>query len=278
MWLLAWGMFCAGLPVLGDGAVEAGCREWAEKTEKELGDGFIVVSDPPFVLAGDLSRAGLKRYQDHTVKAASQALWKKFFDKKPSKPVRILLFNGERSYRHNAKELYGDDDVSHFGYFRPSDRTMLMNIATGGGTLVHELTHALMEPDFPDCPVWFDEAMRSLFEQCSLAGGDIRGLVNWRYPELRKAIDDGGLIPLADLVKANRFDFDGEKRGLLYAQSRYLAFYLQEKKLLSKFYREFRKAQDRDPSGRKTLERVTGKSLSELQADMVKWAKTLSWR
>ena len=74
LWLLAWGMFCAGLPVLGDGAVEAGCREWAAKTEKELGDGFIVVSDPPFVLAGDLSRAGLKRYQDHTVKAASQAL------------------------------------------------------------------------------------------------------------------------------------------------------------------------------------------------------------
>ena len=38
------------------------------------------------------------------------------------------------SYRRHAKTLFGDDDVSRYGYFRPLDRTMVMDIGTGGGT------------------------------------------------------------------------------------------------------------------------------------------------
>ena len=37
-----------------------------------------------------------------------------------------------------------------------------MNIGTGGGTLVHELTHSLIAFDFPHVPDWFNEGLASL--------------------------------------------------------------------------------------------------------------------
>ena len=67
-----------------------------------------------------------------------------------------------------AKKLYDDDDLSKYGYYKPSEKTMLMNINTGTGTLVHEMTHALVRYDFPDIPSWFNEGLGSLYERCSL--------------------------------------------------------------------------------------------------------------
>lgn len=43
-----------------------------------------------------------------------------------------------------------------------------------------------------------------------------------------------------------------------YAQARYLCYYLQEKGLLTKFYREFVANVKSDPTGFKTLKRVLG--------------------
>jgi len=261
----------------GDRAMAKRCAEWAKETAKEMGKGYNVLSAPPFVLAGDLSRQSLVRWRDHTIQPAAGALWKQFFDQRPKEPIRILLLSNEKAYRRTAKAMFGDTDVSCFGYFRTSDMTMIMNIATGGGTLVHEVTHALMEPDFPECPVWFSEGMGALFEQCSLAGGRIRGLVNWRYPHVRKAIDGDALIPLGKLFPKTRADFDGKECGLLYAESRYLVFYLQERGVLERYYEAFRDGHEDDPTGSATLVRVTGKELEDLQKDWVKWAKTLRW-
>ena len=69
-------------------------------------------------------------------------------------------------YRRLAKKWFDEDDVPHFGFCR-RDGTMLMNISTGGGTLVHELVHALIRPDFPNVPTWFNEGLASLYEQSS---------------------------------------------------------------------------------------------------------------
>ncbi|MGA1870856.1 MAG: hypothetical protein ACMUJM_20155 [bacterium] len=251
------------------------CKTWAQITIQELGREYELLIDPPFVLAGNMSRSQLEYYLNNTIYKASMALWKKFFDKHPKRPIRILLFANERSYRSQTKILYGDNDVSYFGYFRPDERTILMNISTGDGTLVHELTHALMAPDFPICPVWFEEAMGSLFEQCSLENDDIRGLMNWRFPILQRAINNNELIPLIDLLKVNRTEFEGEYRDLYYAEARYLALYLQEKEVLVEFYKAFRDVHQTDLFGHATLEHITGKKLEILQKEWIHWTETL---
>ena len=60
----------------------------------------------------------------------------------------------------------------------------------GGGTLVHEIVHPFMRANFPACPAWFNEGLASLYEQSAEKDGHIRGLINWRYTALEKAVKD----------------------------------------------------------------------------------------
>ena len=63
----------------------------------------------------------------------------------------------------------------------------MMNIGTGGGTLVHEIVHPFVAANFPHCPPWFNEGLGSLYEQCGEEDGRIHG-----YTELAAAAAPGG--------------------------------------------------------------------------------------
>ncbi|HWP40682.1 MAG TPA: hypothetical protein VNL70_07125, partial [Tepidisphaeraceae bacterium] len=155
------------------------------------------------------------------------------------------------------------------------DNVMLMNVATGTGTLVHELVHALMRADFPDAPGWFNEGLASLYEQCTLDGQTITGLKNWRLPALKQAIQENRLRPLSELIDDPRF-YRQDLTGLNYAQARYLLMYLQEKGLLREYYRRFRAARGEDPTGRKTLENlIAPQSLDDLDRAWRAWVLAL---
>jgi len=54
----------------------------------------------------------------------------------------------------------------------------------------------------------------------------------------------------------NPTDFYNDDRGTHYAQARYLCYYLQQRGLLVKFYRQFHAQQKTDPTGYQTLQRV----------------------
>ena len=54
-------------------------------------------------------------------------------------------------------------------------------------------------------------------------------------------------------------------------QSRYLLYYLQQKGLLTKFYRELYTHQKTDPTGYQTLRRVLGNA--DMKAFKPKWEK-----
>jgi hypothetical protein len=133
-----------------------------------------------------------------------------------------------------------------------------MNIATGGGTLVHEMVHAYVEANFPDCPAWFNEGLGSLFEQSDERDGHIVGLTNWRLAGLQQAIRRGSVVPLHELVSTTSEQFYDDTRGTHYAAARYLLRDLQERWLLRKFYSDFRAARATDPTGWATLVAVLG--------------------
>jgi hypothetical protein len=58
--------------------------------------------------------------------------------------------------------------------------------------------------------------------------------------------------------------FYNDERGTNYAQARYLLYYLQQKGLLVKFYKDFHANQKTDPSGYVTLQKVLGESDMDL--------------
>jgi hypothetical protein len=245
---------------------------WKDRLAEEH---FTAVVAGPFVIAGDGGPARLAQYRDHTILAAARALHAQFFRAEPTEPVLILLFETEGPYKRLAKKWFDDDDVPHYGFYRHRDRTMLMNVGTGTGTLVHELTHALIAPDFPNVPDWFNEGLASLYEQSSLGPDTITGHENWRLPALQKAIAAGKLRPLSELIADDDFR-NNERVGLNYAEARYLMFYLQEKGQLRRYYAEFRAHAKDDPTGLASLKRVIApQSLEDFEKDWRKWVMGL---
>jgi hypothetical protein len=245
-------------------------KEWKDRlTEENLR--YLVC--PPFVIAGAGTRGRLVRYRDGTVLAAARALRATYFEKEPEQPVLILLFEDAKEYARLSKKWFDDEDVPHFGYYRHADHVMVMNVGTGTGTLVHELTHALIAPDFPGVPSWFNEGLASLYEQSSIQGDRIEGLVNWRLPHLQKAIRAGKLRPFPELMADPHF-YRNDLVGLNYAQARYLMLYLQEQHLLRSYYREFRDHAREDPTGVKSLEAVIApQTLDAFEKEWRAWTR-----
>ena len=234
------------------GKTEAFLEEWKPKLEEQK---LHYLVSPPFIIAGDGSKGRLARYRDGTILAAARALKKTYFEKDPEEPILILLFENATTYERLSEKWFDEDEVPHFGYYRHTDRVMVMNVSTGTGTLVHELTHALIAPDFPDVPSWFNEGLASLYEESAIGGETITGRVNWRLPQLQRAIRQDKLRPFRELIADPHF-YRSDLLGVNYGQARYLMLYLQEKHLLRNYYKEFRDNAKDDPTGIKSLEKV----------------------
>ena len=136
---------------------------------------------------------------------------------------------------------------------------MFMNIATGGGTLVHEIVHPYVEADLDGAaPAWLNEGLGSLFEASGERDGHIVGSTNWRLPALQRALQKGQVGTFRALTAMSDHAFYEEDRGTNYAQARYLMYYLQETGRLRSFYRAFREARATDPTGYATLVAALG--------------------
>jgi hypothetical protein len=242
-----------------------------------LTDNFIIQKKSYFVIASNLSESETEKIINNTIDRAVECFYNDFFSARPTEVTTIFLFKDDATYRYWAKKLYDDTDLSRFGYYKPYSKVMLMNISTGTGTLVHEMTHALVRYDFPDIPSWFNEGLGSLYERCSLNDGNILGYVNWRLPDLQEAIQEGSYTSLNKLTATDEDEFYGSRSGFNYAQARYLCMYMQEKGILKKFYKTFRDNFSKDNTGKKFLEQLFGKSLNEIDIEYVSWVKTLNY-
>lgn len=245
--------------------------------KSKLTNDFTVKAHSYFIIASNLSEEETENITINTIDKAVDCFYNDYFESKPSDATTIFLFKNDNTYRYWAKKLYDDDDLSKYGYYKPAEKTMLMNINTGTGTLVHEMTHALVRYDFPDIPSWFNEGLGSLYERCSLNNKTILGYVNWRLPALQEAIAEKSYTSLEQLVKTDWDEFYGSRSDVNYSQARYLCMYLQENGQLKKFYKLFRDTYRDDNTGKTQLEKTTGKSITELDGEYVNWVKTLKY-
>jgi hypothetical protein len=209
---------------------------------KRAPPGFTTLVVPPFVLAGGTL-------------------------------IEVWLFSGDESYRSHASAIFGHVPETPYGYYAPCDHALIMNVATGYGTLVHEMVHPFIEANFPDCPPWFNEGLASLYEQPSDVGGHLHGGVNWRLAGLQQAILRHRTKPFAELMGLGRRAFYGDDPGVNYAEARYLLYYLQEKGLLLDYYRHFHAAAAGDPTGYRTLQAVLGEP--DLRAFQRRWEELI---
>lgn len=254
-------------------ASNAAFAEHLAQLNRKIPEGFTVVVQPPFVVIGDEPPAQVRLRATNTVKWAVDRLKQDYFQRDPVEIIDIWLFRDRTSYTNHARLLFNDTPTTPFGYYSAEQRALIMNIATGGGTLVHEMVHPFMRANFPDCPAWFNEGLASLYEQAAEKEGHIRGKINWRFKGLEQAIKEGKTIPFQQLTATSDREFYGGSNNTNYSQhygqARYLCYYLQEKGLLTKFYREFAANAPRDPTGFNTLKRVLGED--DMAAFQKKW-------
>jgi hypothetical protein len=228
--------------------------------QKRAPAGFTILIERPFVVIGNETSSRVRERAENTVRWAVNRLKKDFFSRDPVEIIDVWLFKDKASYDRYTKELFHDTPTTPYGYYSAQHQALIMNIETGGGTLVHEIVHPYMRANFPDCPAWFNEGMGSLFEQSEDRNGHICGLTNWRLPALQEAIQKNKIPSFEKLLSTTTDEFygGGSNYSHNYAQARYLCYYLQEKGLLPKFYREFRSTAGQDKTGLKALRKVLG--------------------
>ncbi|MCH2178671.1 MAG: cysteine peptidase family C39 domain-containing protein [Mariniblastus sp.] len=221
---------------------------------------FHIVIEKPFVVIGDESLNEIHQRAKTTIKWAVDRLKQQYFAEDPNEIIDIWLFKNRKSYERNVPWLVGYEPTTPFGFYSSQHHVLVMNISTGGGTLVHEIVHPFMERNFPQCPSWFNEGLASLYEQCRDQSGHIRGSTNWRLRGLQGAIQSNRVPSFKDLCETTREQFYREDPGTNYSQARYLCYYLQEQGLLKKYYEAFRSSVAHDPTGYQTLQEILGTS------------------
>ena len=207
----------------------------------QLPGAFTVRVSSPYVVASDLGPAQLDRVIAQTLQAATKALFASYIQTAPPAPVRTYLFAGRTSYVIISRILWKDENPEMFGYSSPVQDMMVMDISTGGGTLIHELTHILLWADFPAIPIWFNEALGSLHEAVEIHPDRLVGLPNWRGASVKDALRRNSLRSLDELVSDP--DFYGKNVVINYAHARYFCLFLQDRCDLKRFYRLMKASQ-----------------------------------
>ncbi len=252
------------------------CETHLEAMKERIPAGFCAVIEPPFVVLGDGGEQRVNGFATRTVRWAVQMLRKDFFKDDPDKVLEVWLFAGKDSYRKHTRQLFGEQPFTPFGYYSSRHGALIMNIDTGGGTLVHEIVHPYVEANVADCPAWINEGLGSLFEQSKEREGHIVGLTNWRLDDLQRAIGAEEAVAIADLVATDDAQFYGDNSGLNYATARYLLYWLQEQGKLREFWKDWLATRKDDPTGAVALKRALGTNdLAAFQAKWQRWVAKL---
>jgi len=255
-----------------DPKLREACRQRGNELAETFPPGTPVLVRPPFVLAGDVGRERLDRLHRELVVPVSRALHTCYFDRRPSEPVTILVFAGERTYQEAARRLDGRARAWYSGYYQRDGRRIMVNLASGEGTLAHELTHALAHVDCSGLPQWFDEGLASLHEACRFSDDGLKlvGHPNWRFSYLAGPLREGRLPTVNTLMALG--EIRGEGEAVVYAQARYFCLYLQHRGLLTHFYRKLKGTVSRDPTGRAALrDLLHADSLDGVDRDFRRW-------
>lgn len=240
---------------------------------------FSLALSPPFVVLGDGGEDQVNLYAAQSISWAVKRLKESYFQRDPEEIIDIWLFKDGPSYERYTKLLFDEEPETPYGYYSEAHHALFMNIATGGGTLVHEIVHPYLHANFPDVPPWFNEGLGSLYEQCDERDGKIVGLTNWRLEGLQARIRSHKLPTFQSLTAADHHAFyKGAHSGTGYGQSRYLLYYLQEHGLLSDYYHRFHEAREHDPTGYATLQKVLGETdMAAFQKRWERWVLELKF-
>ncbi|MCP4377334.1 MAG: PDZ domain-containing protein, partial [bacterium] len=245
-------------------------REQASKIlaslKKRFGKDFIceVDHDRKLVFATDIDARTLKELKVSLSKYA-RGQWKALFDNRFDEYVTVLIPRNVSNLPRNVG-----------GAYNPYSRELITRSI--GMILTHEFTHALHFADQgargQEHRIWVIEGLATLFETSTMVGDVVKPLPNRRGNMIKRLVRRKMNIPWSEFFELSHANFM-KKSMVAYPQGRYIFMYLHSKGLLKKWYDAYTSGYESDKSGAKALEKVTGKSLKEVETDWLAWVATL---
>lgn len=169
-------------------------------------------------------------------------------------------------------------NFSQIGGAYDHDAKRLVAMDTGA-TLRHEFFHVLHWRDMSRrgvvSPIWIQEGLASLVEDCDVRGGRFVPVPSWRT-NIAKRLEKANRLPeIEELTKLSHERFSTTRPLRQYALARTFFLYLLDRGVLSEWYQRTMQAGQDDPSGLKALSDLLGQSPGEIHDAYRAWVRAL---
>ncbi|MEM1072059.1 MAG: PDZ domain-containing protein [Planctomycetota bacterium] len=181
-----------------------------------------------------------------------------------------------------ARQTYGDmpaSATSQLGGAYSHDDKKLVTVDLGS-TLRHEFLHVLhfrsADRLGQSHPIWIQEGLAAIVEDMGpTSRGPFDPVPSWRTNSIKRLAQQNKLPGISDFATMPRDRFSGNRPLANYAFARAVFMYLHERGQLGEWYSTYTQTHDLDPTGRKALIAVTGRTLNEFDDDIRRWARDL---
>jgi hypothetical protein len=219
---------------------------------------------------------------DKNIRQTVDAMTNNYLSDFPDSVIPVFLFSDFDEYKEFSINTFkiDENDLSPFGYYKIPKNAIVIKFYKWKGSVSHEITHSLIQFDFPDMPSWFNEGLASLHEKYIYKDGQMLGDFSWRIVALRHALEHNTYTALQKLMETNDEElYDSGRTSYYYAQARYLLMMLQKQGLLKKYYKLFRETYNEDNTGISQLEKVTGEPLEKIDKELIDYINSfeLEW-
>lgn len=248
------------------------------KYTNKLSDDFIYVKFRNFLIYSNLGEELTYKLIDNEVRNVYDAMFKNYLTVKPTKVTSVFLFQNYSDYRDFSVNHINirEDDLSPFGFYKISANVVVVRYINWKGSLPHEITHALIQVDFPNISSWFDEGLGTLHERATMVNGKLIGNHNERLRALKRAINENKFTGIEEMMRTSDENFYGRNSPLYYAIARYVTGYLQHLGLLESYYKKYKSTVFNDRSGVSQLEALLNKDIDEINDDIVEYVLSIN--
>jgi hypothetical protein len=156
------------------GVTPAAHAQHVMQAKSRIPRGFTTEIVGPFLVIGDEAPKRVKHHAD-VVRWTVDLLKRDFRMEEPDEIIDIWLMGSDESYVRHVERLLKERPSTPYGFYSPEHKALFMNIATGGGTLVHEVVHPFIRKSFPDCPPGSTRAWRRCTSAWRSATGTCAG-------------------------------------------------------------------------------------------------------
>lgn len=266
----------------------------AEETKRLFGDKYHYLDRNHLVFISDLDQRTLvqlvlRDFQTYLVLLTRQLFTKALSShRKGSTEIPVVfLFKDRDSYVNGfqtmgiaaalGSQLELDNLRNGYHISGPNANFILINYhdnySFGLSVYAHELTHALIRMEYPTAPIWLNEGLATMFENCKVEGGQLRYASSGSLYRMKNGLRGGGILPLARLFESTNRDFSGSGHVAYYDAAELLCRYLHTRNLLVPVYLEMREGRGKGVNGSDTVARMAGGTLDGFEKDWHEWLK-----